>query len=37
MDPSRLLTSIKHIIAIDFVMNEKFWLDCAEAEWSVNN
>ena len=36
MDPSRPLTSIKHIITIDFVMNEKFDWSCVEAEWSVN-
>ena len=36
MDPSRLLTSIKHIIAIDFVMNERFDWSCVEIEWSVS-
>ena len=36
MDPSRLLTSIKHIITIDFVMNEEFDWSCVEAEWSVS-
>ena len=36
MDPSRLLTSIKHIITIDFVMNEEFDWSCVESEWSVS-
>ena len=36
MDPSRLLASIKHIIAIDFVMNERLDWSCVEIEWSVS-
>ena len=31
-----ILTSTKHIMTIDFEIGEKFWSDCAEAEWSVN-
>ena len=36
MDSFGPLTGIKHIITIDFVMNEKFEWSCVEAEWSVN-